>query len=119
MAEEKEKRSPRQLRGLYDKVNISVSSLNRIIIVLCVLLVACMAFGISRGGYQVDFNSMGGTAVESQERMYGDLVEPPEDPTREGYTFSGWYLDEGATVPWNMETDTVTGSMTLYAGWSQ
>ncbi len=109
----------RQLRGLYNYVNISEKTLNVIIIVLVVLLVACMAFGISKGGYQVTFDSLGGTVVESQKRMYGELIEEPESPYREGYLFAGWYLDSGLTVPWNMEEDTVAESMTLYAGWKE
>ena len=51
--------SERKLRGLYDRVNISVSNLNIIIIVLSILLVLCMAIGIANRGYQVDFDSLG------------------------------------------------------------
>ena len=109
----------KQLRGLYSRVNISVQTLNKVILALVVLLVACMAFGISKGGYQVTFDSLGGTAVESQKRMYGELVEEPAPPSREGYLFDGWYLDSGLTVPWDMEEDTVSESMTLYAGWKE
>lgn len=109
----------RQLRGLYSRVNISVQTLNMVILVLVVLLIGCMAFGISKGGYQVTFDSLGGTAVESQKRMYGELVEEPEHPSREGYLFDGWYQDSGLTALWNMEEDTVTESMTLYAGWKE
>lgn len=105
------------LRGLYSKVNISVRTLNIIIVVLVVLLVACMAFGIEKGGFRVTFDAQGGTSVEMQKRMYGELVESPEPPTREGFAFDGWYLDPGATMPWDLEEDTVTESMTLYAGW--
>lgn len=107
----------RQLRGLYSKVNISVKSLNIIIIVLAAALVACMAVGVSKGGFTVSFNSLGGTTVESQRRMYGELLEEPAPPVREGYLFDGWYLDPDATRPWNLETDVVTESLTLYAGW--
>lgn len=57
-----EEKSPRQLRGLYAKVNISVGTLNIVIIVLIALLVACMAYGIAHRGYQIDFDSLGGTA---------------------------------------------------------
>lgn len=109
----------RPLRGLYSRVNISVSALNRIIIVLCAALILCMAFGISKGGYQVTFDTQGGTAVESQKRMYGELVEEPDTPTREGYVFDGWYLDPNTTIPWNLEEDSVSESMTLYARWRQ
>ena len=106
----------RQLRGLYSKVNISVKSLN-IIIVLAVALVACMAIGVSNAGFTVQFDSLGGTTVESQKHMYGELIMAPVPPTREGYLFDGWYLDQSTTRPWNLENDVVTESMTLYAGW--
>ncbi len=109
--------SQRQLRGLYSKVNISVKSLNIIIIVLAVALVACMAIGVSNAGFTVQFDSLGGTTVESQKHMYGELITVPNPPTREGYLFDGWYLDQNATRPWDLENDIVTESITLYAGW--
>ena len=109
----------RQLRGLYSKVNISIKSLNIIIIVLVIALVACMAIGISNAGFTVNFDSMGGTMVESQKHMYGELIEAPIPHTREGYLFVGWYWDQNTTRPWDIENDTVTESLTLYAGWRQ
>ena len=114
-----EQQTPRQLRGLYSKVKISVKTLNIIIVVLCALLIACMAFGVAKGGFHVSFDTQGGTAVETQTRMHGELIEMQEAPTREGFEFDGWYLDPGCTVPWNLETDTVTESMTLYEGWRE
>ncbi len=110
-------RPERQLRGLYSRVNISVKTLNLLIVVLCALLVAVIAFGVAHRGFQVEFDTLGGTGVESQTRMYGELLDPPEEPSREGYTFTGWYQDQDGTYPWDLGTDTVTGSMTLYAGW--
>jgi len=107
----------RQLRGLYSKVNISVRSMNIIIIVLAAALIVCMAVGVSNGGFTVSFDPLGGTTVESQRYMYGERIEAPTPPTREGYVFDGWYLDENTTRPWNLEKDIVTESMTLYAGW--
>ncbi|MDE7030218.1 MAG: InlB B-repeat-containing protein [Lachnospiraceae bacterium] len=109
----------RQLRGLYSKVNISVRSLNIIILVLAAALVVCMAVGVSNGGFTVSFDTLGGTAVESQKHMYGELLDVPEPPTREGYVFDGWYLDQNTTRPWDLEKDTITESLTLYAGWRQ
>lgn len=107
----------RQLRGLYSKVNISVKSLNIIIVVLAAAIILCMVVGVSNAGFTVQFDSLGGTTVESQKRQYGELLEAPSPPTREGYSFDGWYLDINTTRPWNLEKDTVTESMTLYAGW--
>ncbi len=118
MEEPKQQTTP-QLRGLYSKVKISVRSLNIIIVVLAALLIVCMAYGIAKGGFRVSFDTQGGTVVESQIRMYGELLEEPELPTREGFVFDGWYLDPGGTVPWNTNTDVVTESMTLYAKWKE
>ena len=59
----------RQLRGLYSKVNISVKSLNIIIVVLAAALILCMVVGVSNAGFTVQFDSLGGTTVESQKRQ--------------------------------------------------
>ncbi len=118
MEESKQRQTP-QLRGLYSKVKISVGTLNIIIVVLVALLVVCMIFGIAKGGFHVTFDSQGGTTIEPQVRMYGELIDMQEPPTREGFEFDGWYLDPGGTVPWNLEEDVVTESITLYAGWKE
>lgn len=114
---ENDKKPERQLRGLYRHIPISVRSLNLMILLLCVLLAACMAYGIAHRGFHVNFDTQGGTAVESQVRLHGELLEPVETPSREGCIFDGWYLDPGLKYSWDPEQDTVTESMTLYAGW--
>lgn len=115
-----EQRETPQLRGLYSKVKISVRTLNIIIAVLAALLVACMAFGIAKGGFRVSFDTQGGTPVEMQSGiMYGEKIAAPEDPTREGFAFDGWYLDPEGTMVFHTETDVVTESMTLYAKWRE
>ncbi len=109
-----------QLRGLYSKVKISVRTLNIIIVVLVIALVSCMAFAIAKGGFRVSFDTQGGTPVEMQSGiMHGELIEVPEEPTREGFEFDGWYLDSAGTMPWDPEKDVVTESITLYAGWRE
>lgn len=65
----------------------------------------------------VHFESGGGSAVPDQTVQYGELVKEPQEPTRDGYRFNGWYADLDRTKLWNFETDTVQGNMTLYAGW--
>ncbi len=73
-----------QLRGLYSKVKISVRTLNIIIVVLVIALIGCMAFGIAKGGFRVSFDTQGGTPVEMQSGiMHGELIEVPEEPTRD------------------------------------
>lgn len=109
----------RKPRGLYKYVNIPLKTLNVIIVVLCAALVICMAIGVANRGYLVSFDSVGGTTVESQKRLYGELLEAPAPPTREGYVFDGWYRDINLTMEWDLDEDTVTEPMTLYAGWRE
>ena len=113
------KQPAKDFKGLYRNVKISVPTLNAVIIGGIVLMVVLLAIGLRSPGYMVDFNSMGGTPVESQKLMYGDKIVPPANPTREGFEFAGWYTDENCHYPWNMETDAIGGPMTLYAMWEE
>ena len=107
----------RSFRGLYRNVKISVKTLDKIIIGGIAAIVLLVLFGVANNGYTITFDSNGGTDVPSQELMYGDLVAEPEPPSREGYEFAGWYSDENCIYPWDMETNQVSRSMTLYAAW--
>lgn len=44
-----------------------------------------------------------------------ELAELPPNPTKEGYTFTGWYYDEACTIPYNNEP--IYSDTKLYAGW--
>jgi uncharacterized repeat protein (TIGR02543 family) len=65
------------------------------------------------------FNSMGGSAVDSQTLAYGaKLTKPATDPTRAGYTFSGWAYDEEGSSAVDFATATMPAKdLTLYAQW--
>ena len=118
MAEEKN--LPEKPRGgLYKNVKMSVKTANILILIGIALLIACTVFLVSHGGFTVSFDTDGGSYVEPQTRMHGELVTAPEEPVKEGYAFTGWYLDRECTAPWNLETDTVTDSFTLFAGWRE
>lgn len=45
----------------------------------------------------------------------GETIVEPDDPTKTGDTFIGWYRDEALTDEFDMATDTVEADMTLYA----
>lgn len=66
----------------------------------------------------VKFETNGGSEIPDQTASYGDKLTRPEDPTREGYRFEGWYSDIDLQKPWDFENDTVQGNMTLYARWT-
>jgi uncharacterized repeat protein (TIGR02543 family) len=68
--------------------------------------------------FSVSFNSNGGTEIAAQNKSEGEKVEEPEEVTKEGYTFGGWYADAAFTTPWDFAVDTVTRTMTLYAKWT-
>lgn len=67
--------------------------------------------------YTITFDSAGGSAVSSITADYGTSVTAPADPTREGYTFTGWSPVVPTTMPasnitcvaqWEINTYTVT-----------
>lgn len=76
-----------------------------------------MSTGASQ--YSVYFNSMGGTSVPTATVESGAKVTEPTAPTKDGYTFDGWYSDLGLTEAWDFSTDTVTSNIMLYAKWTQ
>ena len=67
------------------------------------------------GAYTVTFQSEGGSEVASQIRANAPAARPA-DPTKEGYTFIGWYKGESE---WDFETPVtpVTPDLTLTAKW--
>lgn len=69
----------------------------------------------------VTFNSNGGSAVASITNVIRyNTIAKPADPTRDGYTFMGWYTDNGTfSNKWNFETKGVQTNMTLYAMWAK
>jgi len=70
-----------------------------------------------KGYVALNFNSTGGSAVESQRIFEGNLATKPSDPTRTGYTFSGWYKESECIDQWNFVVDTVAEPIILYARW--
>ena len=65
----------------------------------------------------VTFDSNGGSDLSPVYVGNGGHVLEPAAPTRSGYTFTGWYSDADLTTAWDFDADTVSGDMTLYAGW--
>lgn len=67
-------------------------------------------------GVKVSFNAGEGSKVDFQTTTANGSVAKPADPTREGYTFAGWYTDEACTEAYDFSV-AVTADMTLYAKW--
>ena len=109
----------RELRGLYKHVKIPVPVLDAIIIGCILVIVVFLTIDLQNPGFTVTFDSKGGTDVPAHNQMYGEKLEVPEPPTREGHTFTGWYVDYACYEPWDEENDIIESDMTLYAGWEK
>lgn len=105
--------------GLYRNVKMSVKTADRLILIGIIVLIACMIFAVSHAGFTVTFNTDGGSQIENQKVMYGQLVEVEENPVKEGYTFTGWYTDKDCKNQFDVTKDKVSDSMTLYSGWEK
>ncbi|MBQ3548622.1 MAG: InlB B-repeat-containing protein, partial [Oscillospiraceae bacterium] len=69
--------------------------------------------------YEVCFNSQGGSKVASITADVDSKISAPAEPTKEGYTFDGWYKDSNYTTAFDFAKDTVpVNGITLYAKWS-
>lgn len=63
-----------------------------------------------------NLNYPGAAKAKSENQNKGFAVTLPEDPTRECYTFKGWFTDAEATNAYDVDA-LLTGALTLYAGW--
>ena len=67
--------------------------------------------------FTVTFNSDGGSEVAAQSVVSGEKAVKPEDPTKTGYVFNGWYVLVGEEYQlYDFETP-VTSDLTLVANW--
>ena len=80
-------------------------------------------FGSTGGGsssghstrYTLHYESNGGTAYKDERCSSGTKVTLDKTPTRESYTFTGWYADKALTQ--KITTMTMNSDKTVYAGW--
>lgn len=75
--------------------------------------------GVS-GAWTVTFDTDGGTP-EPESQIRANLpATKPDDPTKEGFDFGGWYTDEAFTTEYTFtEGEKVTQDMPLYAKWTK
>ena len=80
-------------------------------------------FGSTGGGsssghstrYTLHYESNGGTAYKDERYSSGTKVTLDKTPTRESYTFTGWYADKALTQ--KITSVTMNSDKTVYAGW--
>ena len=68
--------------------------------------------------FTVSFNSQGGSSVSAKTVTYGSTYGTLTTPTRNGYTFQGWFTAaSGGSKITATTTVTITANQTLYAQW--
>ena len=85
-----------------------------------VLLLTLFAFlttacSCSKIKYTITYDTDGGSVVEKETVEKGSKATIPVDPTKEGYTFKGWYTND---VLYDFNTE-VTKDITLSAKWEK
>ena len=65
--------------------------------------------------YTLTYDSNGGIEYKDEQYQRNTTVDLDKVPTREGYTFTGWYADEELTE--RITEIRMTSDKTVYAGW--
>lgn len=67
--------------------------------------------------FTVTFVTNGGSEIAEITQLNGTAVTAPDDPTKRGYTFEGWYADEALTTAKTVPATMPNSDLFLYADW--
>ncbi len=118
-AMEEKKRKQWIGKGIYQSRDVPIKFLDMFIFgIFAVIIILVIVFAVN-GGYNVDFDTNGGSEILTQRLRYGNLIEEPEEPQKAGYVFEGWVTAEDPSLgeKWDFMQGKVEGDMTLYAIW--
>jgi uncharacterized repeat protein (TIGR02543 family) len=73
----------------------------------------------TKNSYTINFVTNGGTIIEEIQVEEGDFANAPQDPTKQNYSFTGWFLDDDLEQPFDFLQEIIEANLTLYAGWQQ
>ena len=68
--------------------------------------------------YSISFNTNEGSTISTLTQDYNSSIIPPLNPTRTGYTFDGWFIDESLTQPFTFPSSTPAEDIQLFAKWA-
>ncbi len=68
--------------------------------------------------HTINFETNGGSAIESRVVNDGTRVSRPTDPTKQFHIFGGWYIDAELKTAFEFNTN-ITSDTTLYAKWTE
>ena len=89
------------------------------------VLIGLLTFFLSACGgpleVEVTFETNGGSTITSMTFNEETTFTLPNDPTKDGFTFDGWYLEETLETPFSIEGVLAlepVDTLTLYAKWT-
>ncbi|MDR1905909.1 MAG: InlB B-repeat-containing protein [Clostridiales bacterium] len=97
---------------------------NKVIVLITIAAVAIVAAALmvisgGVGSYKVSFETYGGYGIEENMSVRGgSLIDVPNAPRREHYTFEGWYKEPELINEWNFSKDKISGDTVLYSKWT-
>ena len=74
---------------------------------------------IKKVNYSVTFDTNGGSSIPSAIVVNGKTAVKPNDPTRDGHLFVGWYADAEFKQPFSFESQNISADTVIYARWSE
>lgn len=93
--------------------NKKIIILVSLVLLVIISIILFILFRIPR--YTVQFDSTGGTVVKNQKVKEGNMAIRPSFPSKEGYVFLGWYLDDKLYL----FDESIEKDITLIAKWTQ
>lgn len=103
----------------FNKYDKKYTSLKVWLIAIASFVLLVVLFFIAKGllSYTLDFDTMGGSRVESQTLTFLEIMEMPDEiPTKSGYYLAGWTKDKAGTKPFPFGSK-IWWSTTAYAKW--
>ncbi len=79
-------------------------------------LVIKLASDTTAEAHTISFDSNGGSEIDGLDVKNGETAVLSQAPTRDGYTFEGWYVDNGLTTAYTAST--LEHDIILYAKWA-
>ena len=106
-------------KNVYSRAKVSVRILDIFIILGLLTLALAIIFLSANGGFDIRFDSGGGSDVAPRRLRYGEAIDEPDAPFRENYSFVGWYADKALTEKVDFSSAIATQSVTFYAAWEE
>ena len=86
----------------------------KVISYISFLIIICILFSACNDSCIVSFDTDGGSIISEQEIKKGELAIAPDDPTKLGYEFIGWYVGD---EEWDFANE-VSEDIKLVAKWN-